>query len=302
MDGGGPEKQSDAMLQALARRMGKTGGARLADCFLSIVARVHDLVAELQPSNDELRAVIDFLTEVGHTADARRQEWVLLADVIGVSTRVEDLNCPRPNGATPNTLPGPFYRADVPDLPQGANLSRDGVGEVMHVAVRLTNLAGHPVAQALVEVWHANAMGRYENQDPDLQPEFNLRGRLRSDGDGCVRFTTIKPRGYSLPEDGPVGRLLGVLGLRLERPAHLHFRITAPGFQTLTTHVFDRHDPAIDRDALFGVRPELLADFAAMPTGQDNVRHTLDLTFVLAPACEGDTAHTLHSHTLRKDL
>ncbi len=298
MDGGAAEKHVHTVLEDLALRVGPQDRSRLAKAFLAIVGHVHDLVAELHPSNDELRAVIDFLTEVGHTADTRRQEWVLLSDVIGVSTRVEEINSPRPEGATPNTLPGPFYRADMPDLPDGANLSRDGIGEPLQVHLRLADLAGHPVPQAQVEVWQANAFGRYENQDPDLQPEFNLRGRLSSDSNGSVRFQTVKPRGYALPEDGPVGRLLRALDLRLERPAHLHFRVTAPGFQTLTTHIFDRNDPAIDRDALFGVRPELLADFRALPADAGQARHALDLCLVLVPSAAVDgaqTAKSLHS-------
>lgn len=302
MDGGSPEKHAHTVLKDLALRVGPEAQSRLATAFLAIVGRVHDLVADLQPSTDELKVVIDFLTEVGHTADARRQEWVLLADVIGVSTRVEDINCPRPDGATPNTLPGPFYRMDVPDLPLGANLSRDGIGEPLHVHLRLTGLDGGPIPQAEVEVWHANAFGRYENQDPDLQPEFNLRGRFTADLEGRAHFLTIKPRGYALPEDGPVGRLLMALGLRLERPAHLHFRVTAPGFQTLTTHIFDRHDPAIDRDALFGVRPELLADFRALPTEAGGARHELDLCFVLVPTGADEAASSAHSRLSRKEL
>lgn len=302
MDGGSPEKHAPTVLEDLILRIGPQGQSRLASAFLAIVGRVHDLVADLQPSTDELKVVIDFLTEVGHTADARRQEWVLLADVIGVSTRVEDINCPRPEGATPNTLPGPFYRPDVPDLPQGANLSRDGIGDPLLVRLRVKDLDGRPIPQAQVEVWHANALGRYENQDPDLQPEFNLRGRFRSDADGWVQFHTIKPRGYALPEDGPVGRLLMALGLRLERPAHLHFRVAAAGFQTLTTHIFDRHDPAIDRDALFGVRPELLADFRALPTASGGQRYELNLCFVLVSAKPDSLAGSTLSHLPGKEF
>ncbi len=270
-------------LHALASRMGQTGGKRLPAAFLATVTRLHDLIADLRPTPDELRAVIDFLTDVGHSADARRQEWVLLADVIGVSTLVEDLTLCRPDGATPNTLAGPFYRADVPEIANGANLSRDGIGTRLDLSGRITALDGAAVAGALVEVWHANALGRYENQDPDLQPEFNLRGRLRTDSAGRFTLTTIKPGGYALPEDGPVGRLMNGVGLRLERPAHIHFRVTAAGFDPLTTHVFDRADPAITRDALFGVKPGLLADFGGTADADGTFRHKLDVTFVLAP-------------------
>lgn len=293
MDGGSADPARLDVMQDLTLRLAQAGDARLPHAFLAIVSRVHDLVADLRPSPDELKAVIDFLTDVGHSADARRQEWVLLADVIGVSTRVEDLDCPCPEGATPNTLPGPFYREDVPDLPPGSNLSRDGIGESLSVSLRLTDLQGRPVPDAMVEVWQANALGRYENQDPDLQPEFNLRGRLRGDAEGQLHFVTIKPHGYALPEDGPVGRLLNALGLRLERPAHLHFRVTAPGFRTLTTHIFDRADPAIGHDALFGVRPDLLADFRPQGTG----RHALDFTLVLVR----DTAPPAAAPSKRKE-
>ncbi|NBZ87306.1 dioxygenase [Stagnihabitans tardus] len=272
-------EMSPDMVRDLGQRLAPGADARLAPAFLAIVAGIHDLLGALRPTPDELTALIAFLTEVGHTADARRQEWVLLADVLGVSARVEELNRPCPQGATPHTLPGPFYRADAPEVAQGGTLSRDGLGEPLHVHLRLQDLEGHPLPEALVEVWHANALGRYENQDPDLQPEFNLRGKLRADAAGEVRFHTIKPRGYALPGDGPVGQLLRKLGLPLERPAHLHFRVSAPGLQTLTTHIFDQADPAITRDALFGVRPELLAAFRAVPGG-----HALDTTLVLTKA------------------
>lgn len=280
MDGSTPEKRQTDVLEELSLRLAAAETERLGLSLLAIVRRIHDLVVELKPSPVEMRHVVEFLTEVGHASDERRQEWVLLADVIGVSTRVEELYAACPEGATPMTLAGPFYRDDVPELPAGANLSRDGVGEAMQVSLRVSDLQGAPVAEALVDVWQANAHGRYENQDPDLQPEFNLRGRMRADARGRLTFRTIKPRGYFLPEDGPVGRLLNRLGLRLERPAHLHFKVAAPGFRTLVTHVFDRDDPAIGRDALFGVRPELLAEFRPLPPG-GTAKHALDLTLVL---------------------
>ena len=280
MDGSTPEKRQTDVLDELSLRLAAAETQRLGLSLLAIVRRIHDLVVELKPSPAEMRHVVEFLTEVGHASDERRQEWVLLADVIGVSTRVEELHAVCPEGATPMTLAGPFYRDDVPELPAGASLSRDGVGEAMEVSLRVTDLDGNPVPAAMVDVWQANANGRYENQDPDLQPEFNLRGRMRTDAQGCLTFRSIKPRGYFLPEDGPVGRLLNRLGLRLERPAHVHFKVTAPGFRTLVTHVFDRDDPAIDRDALFGVRPDLLAEFRTLPPGGP-ARHALDLTLVL---------------------
>lgn len=299
MDCALPDQPFHLVLRDLGVRLASNDDARLSESFLSIVTGIHDLVAHLKPSGKELQAMIDFLTEVGHSANARRQEWVLLADVIGVSTHVEDLNAARPEGFTPNTLLGPFYRDDVSEVALGANLSRDGIGEGLLVQLQLTDAAGHPVADAVVDVWQANSLGRYENQDPDLQPEFNLRGRLRSDVQGRVHFQSVKPRGYALPNDGPVGQLLSKLGLRLERPAHLHFRVSAPGFQVLTTHVFDRLDPAIGHDALFGVKPQLLADFRPVAPDGNGVKHALDVKFVLARDGHADKA--ISTHATRKE-
>ena len=294
MDGAGAQ-QTSALIEALASRVTRDRDGRLVCAVLASVAQVHDLLHELRPTPEEWRDLIGFLTEVGHATDARRQEWVLLADVIGASTLLEDLHCTRPGGATPNTLSGPFYRADAPELKNGADISRDGLGERLEVSGQIRDLAGDPVPGAMVDVWQANSFGVYENQQPDLQPEFNLRGRFVADASGAFRFLTVRPCGYCLPEDGPVGRLMARIGVKLERPAHLHFRVSAPGHDTLTTHVYDRSDPAIGRDALFGVKPELLGDFRPVP-GADSAAFSLSVTFVLAPI-DGAVAPTRVPHT-----
>ncbi len=275
-----PDVVAEHPLAAMARRIA-AGPSQAA--FLVLLDHLYRVVEAVKPSPDDLRHMLDFLTELGQHSDTRRQEWVLLADILGVSTLVEDLSAARPAGATPNTLAGPFYRDDAPEMPDGADLSRDGKGQALAVTGRVTGMDGRAVAGARVEVWQANAEGRYENQEPDLQPEFNLRGRFRTDAEGRFAFRSVKPRGYRLPDDGPVGRLARQLGLTLERPAHLHFRVTAPGCQPLTTHVFDRDDPAIGRDALFGVKPELLGCFRREGSAEAPL-WTLDVAFVLAPS------------------
>lgn len=283
------ETAAQRIAAAFAGRLSSAPDERLAEALRTGVGGLLRLIADLRLTGEELRAVIRFLTETGHHVDARRQEWVLLADLLGVSTLVEELNHPRPPGATPNTVAGPFYRPGAPEMPAGGNICRDGRGEPMAVAGFVGDLDGHPVAAAMVEVWHANAGGRYENQDPDRQPDFNLRGRFRTDARGRFRFHSIRPGGYRLPSDGPAGRLMAALGQSPERPAHIHFRVTAPGYATLTTHIFDRADPAIGRDAIFGVKPELLAEFRALPPQAGQPRHALDLNFVLCPEGAGAT-------------
>lgn len=275
-----PMALAETVAESFAARLAGTAPSRLTGTVGALVAQLHRLALDLRLTPAELRAALAFLTEVGHHADARRQEWVLLADTLGLSTLAEDLATPRPAGATPNTVAGPFYRADAPDLPLGATLSRDGKGEGLAVTGRITGLDGSALPGATVEVWHANSDGKYENQEPDRQPEHNLRGRFRADAQGRFQFGTIMPKGYALPGDGPVGRLMTALGLTLDRPAHLHFRVSARGHERLTTHIYDRADAAIGRDAIFGVKPELLADFR--PEGAAGGR-ALTLTLVLCP-------------------
>jgi hydroxyquinol 1,2-dioxygenase len=229
----------------------------------SVVCHLHDLIKEFRPTQDQWRMVIDFLTEVGHAADERRQEWVLLSDLTGASALVEEINSRRPAGATPNTIRGPFFRADAPERQTGSLISLDGLGEPLIVEGRVVDLDGEPVPGAEVITWQANAQGFYENQQPDLQPEFNLRGLFRTDAGGRFGYVSVRPAGYGVPQDGPVGRLLADAGYPLHRPAHLHFMIRASGFETITTHIYDASDPRLAQDALFGVRPELVRPFEA---------------------------------------
>ena len=270
-----------------ARSTGESSSA-LARSLPTLVTHLHAAVREVRPSRDELDAVLAFLTEVGQASHARRQEWVLLADLLGVSALVAELDAPRPRGATPDAPRGPFHRDDVPLREAGAQLCLDGRGEPLEVRLRVVDLDGAPVAGAELETWQPNADGAFENQCPDAQPEFNLRGRFVTDADGRTRYRSVRPGGYRVPADGPVGRLLGELGHSLDRPAHLHFRVRAAGFRTLVTQVYDRDDPNLERDALHAVRPALLGAFVRVPDGTgapgDPARWSLDFTFVLARA------------------
>ncbi|HEY6918969.1 MAG TPA: dioxygenase [Tabrizicola sp.] len=247
-------------------RLAAAAPGRLGDAVRLILDHAFDVVAKLQPSPEELDALVQFLTDVGYATDARRQEWVLLADVFGLTDAVMSRDKGEGRG-TPATLPGPFYRPDAPALPLGANLCRGGDGVPLVVSGSVTGPEGEPLAGAEVEVWHANAEGRYENQDPDNQPEHNLRGRFICDAEGRFHFRSIRPAGYALPDDGPVGQLARRIGLSLDRPAHIHFAVTAPGYRRLVTSIFDGSDPAIGRDALFAVKPGLIGDFRAEKSG-----------------------------------
>lgn len=262
----------------LRSRLQQPAPDRLGVAVGMILDHAFTVLDELKPSEAEFEQLLQFLTDVGYATDARRQEWVLLADVLGLSGHVAGCTARLDPAATPSTLAGPFYRPDAPRLPHGANLCRDGMGTPLAVTVRITSTTGQPICGAEVDVWHANGQGRYENQDPDSQPEHNLRGRFVTETDGCLAFRTVRPAGYALPDDGPVGRLARRLGLSLDRPAHLHFAVTAPGHRPLVTAIFDGSDPAIDRDPLLAVKPALIGTFRPEGAG-----HSLDVTLVLVP-------------------
>ncbi|MEW9807933.1 dioxygenase [Mesorhizobium sp. ZMM04-5] len=266
--------------EIVAERLARSDGS-LPRFLAALVEALHRVVKETRPTPSDWRKAIAFLTEVGHASDDRRQEWVLLSDLLGITALVEEINSRRPKGATPNTVRGPFYRADAPRLPLGADICLDGRGEPLQVAARVSDLDGNPVAGATVETWQANSEGLYENQQPDLQPEFNLRGRFTTDAGGQFHYRTIRPKGYAVPCDGPVGQMLGAIGYPLRRPAHLHFIVRADGFETISTHVYDAVDPDLAEDALFGVKPELVGEFRR--TGKQK-NWSLDFTFVMVRA------------------
>ncbi|MEM8852090.1 MAG: intradiol ring-cleavage dioxygenase [Pseudomonadota bacterium] len=234
---------------------------RLKAVMAVIVKKLHEAVKEIEPTQDEWMEAITFLTRTGHTCDDWRQEFILLSDILGVSMLVDAINARRPTGASENTVLGPFHIEGAPEYPMGADICQDHKGEPMRVSGVVRDVDGTPLEGVKIDVWQANDEGFYDVQQKGIQPDFNLRGVFRTGADGRYHFRGVKPRFYPIPNDGPVGQLLEKLGRQPYRPAHLHYIISKPGYQTLTTHIFDPHDRYIDSDAVFGVKESLLAEF-----------------------------------------
>jgi catechol 1,2-dioxygenase len=234
---------------------------RLKQVMEVITRHLHAAVKEIEPSTEEWLQAILFLTEVGHKSDDWRQEFILLSDTLGVSMLVDAINNRKPSGASPSTVLGPFHVPGAPELPMGTNICLDGKGEPMRLSGRILDTEGRPIAGAKLDVWQANDEGFYDVQQKGIQPDFNLRGVFRTGADGAYSFRAVKPKFYPIPADGPVGRMLDLLGRHPFRPAHFHYIIEAPGHDRLVTHIFDPADPYIDSDAVFGVKKELLAEF-----------------------------------------
>ena len=271
-------------------RMERCEDARLKEVMSVIVRHLHAAVKEIEPTQEEWMAAIQFLTETGHKCGDWRQEFILLSDTLGVSMLVDAINTRRPTGASENTVLGPFHIEGAPKLPMGANICLDGKGEPMLVHGRILDVDGSPLAGASIDVWQANDEGFYDVQQKGIQPDFNLRGTFTTDADGRYWFKAVKPRFYPIPDDGPVGQLLNKLGRHPYRPAHLHYIITKDGFDPVTTHIFDPDDPYIHSDAVFGVKKSLMARFEPVDDPARQAEHgfegryfDVEHDFVLTP-------------------
>ena len=257
----------DHSVTAVNARMSDDTDARLATVMESLVRHLHAFVKDVELTQDEWDVAIEFLTRTGQLCDANRQEFILLSDVLGVSMLVDAINNRRPTGATENTVLGPFHVEGVPEYPMGANISRDGGRETCLYEGRVIDLHGAPVAGARIDVWCDNEDGFYDVQQPDMQPSHNNRGIFITGPDGRYWFRGIKPVSYPIPEDGPVGQLLSRLGRHPCRPAHMHFIVSAEGFDTVTTHTFVEGDPYLRSDAVFGVKASLITRFEPVEDG-----------------------------------
>jgi hydroxyquinol 1,2-dioxygenase len=271
------------------RQIGPMVPARLAEIVSALTRHLHDFAREVQLGEDELMAGIRFLTEVGQQCDDRRQEFILLSDVLGLSMLVTAQNNRKPAGCTEATVFGPFHVEDSPPHALGDDIANGAQGDPCFVSGVVRGIDGTPVSGAKLEVWQADAEGYYDVQYAGLD-EARARATLATGPDGAYRFRSIVANSYPIPHDGPVGKLLAGLGRHPWRPAHLHFMITADGYETLITHVFRQGDAYLDSDAVFGVRESLIADWLCHPPGQapDGSLllvpfYTLAFDFVLKP-------------------
>ncbi|MDB5954211.1 intradiol ring-cleavage dioxygenase [Ramlibacter sp.] len=268
----------DNITQAVIARMADTPDARLKEIMTSLVQHLHAFAREVKLTEAEWFQGIEFLTRVGHTTDDQRQEFILLSDTLGLSMLTVAMNQDKPQGCTEATVFGPFYVEGAPTFDLGDDLANGAPGVPCQVRGSVRGLAGEPVPGAEIHVWQADAEGKYDVQRADAGHQ--ARGMLHADGKGHYHFRSILAEAYPIPDDGPVGDMLRATKRHPWRPAHLHFMIKAPGYETLITHVFRNGDAYLDSDAVFGVRQSLVADWVKQPDGN----YLVEYDFVLNPA------------------
>ena len=286
--------ENEAMVtEAVLEAFGRTADGRMREILLALVRHLHGFVREVRLSEPEFQAATRIIAALGQKTTPAHNEVVLMAGSLGVSALVCLLN--NGNGGQTETqanLLGPFWRDDQPLMPSGASLVRSATpGPALVARVEVVDGGGRPVEGAEVDVWHSSPEGLYENQDPH-QAEMNLRGRFVTDAEGRFDFTSVKPAGYPIPIDGPVGDLVRATGRHHYRPAHLHFMIVKPGFKTLISQVYVPDDEHIDSDVQFGVTRALLGDYVRHDEAEPSLGfaapwYSLDQRFTLEPGEAG---------------
>lgn len=271
----------DGLTAEVIARLDATPDPRLREITQAAVRHLHAFAREVNLTDEEWFAGIRFLTATGQMCDEVRQEFILLSDTLGLSSMVDLINHAQSDiHATEPTILGPFYVPESPMREFGDSMVEyeDG-GEPTVLRGRVLDDQDQPIAGALVDVWQNAATGFYAVQQPDVQPATNLRGRYLTDAQGRFEIRTVRPVPYPIPNDGPVGQLLRQTGRHEWRAAHVHAKVSAPGYVPLTTHIFDRASKYLDEDTVFGVKDSLIEDFVPGPDGVLVCEHDI----VLAP-------------------
>jgi protocatechuate 3,4-dioxygenase beta subunit len=264
-------------------------GSRFEQLLHGLIEHLHDFTREQNLTQEEWIGVLNFLFDCGRISTPERHEFILLSDVLGFSALVDMINSR--GGATEGSNLGPFYLDDAPEQALGADLAggREGVSVLVHGKV--TDSLHNPLPGAIVDTWQADGAGTYPIQEQDQgQDKYDLRGKFSTDENGRYYYTTVLPKPYTVPYDGPVGALLRAGNRHAWRAAHLHYIVRAPGMRAITTEVFFENGEYLDADAVFGVRKSLVAKIQPVKKA-DELGYTLEKTpdamfafdFVLAP-------------------
>ena len=272
------QSAADAVVESFAA----TADPRLRELLSSLVRHLHAFVRDTEPTIAEWERAIDFLTATGQKCDRERQEFILLSDVLGISMLVETINNRTAGTTTESTVLGPFHMVASPRRALGDSIDLVGTGPQCVLEGRVVSADGTPLPGAELDVWQANDQGFYDVQQPDVQPPGNGRGLFTTDQDGAYWFRTVVPTYYPIPTDGPVGTLLAATERHPYRPAHVHFKVTAPGHRPLTTHIFVADSPYLESDAVFAVKDSLITEFTPVDDPDLAARYGLTGPFRLA--------------------
>jgi len=280
----------DNLTEVFLGYLGDDVNPRLREVMGSLVTHLHAFAKDVNLTHDEWEQGISFLERTGEISDANRHEFVLLSDVLGLSSLVDMINS-RSEGTSSSVL-GPFHISGAPALDIGGDMKGDLPGPVLVAEGVVKHVQGNPIEGATVDIWQTAPNGLYSSQDPE-QDTYSFHGLQTTGADGRYAFTSVKPVEYTVPTDGPVGDILNACGRHPWRPSHLHFIVKADGYRSLVTEVFPDDDPYLDQDTVFGVREDLVMHYEPMAAGtfpegfalsgqvdEEYIRIQFDLTLV----------------------
>jgi catechol 1,2-dioxygenase len=235
---------------------------RLRELVAILIRHTHSCLEEMTLTDEEWEFAWDFMARMAAITGPERNEFLLLADVIGASQLIETLNHEKPGQPVGFALVGPFFRAGAPFRKKGESTASDSTpGSRVRITGKVFDFETEaPIKDAVLGTWQAANNGLYENQDEN-QPDYNLRGQYQSDANGEFELVALMPTAYPVPTDGPVGELLRAAHRPPDRPAHIHFIVSAPGFETLVTQVFVDGDQQIEEDAVFTASTNMIGNF-----------------------------------------
>lgn len=254
----------DNLTEVFESYMAADTDPRLREVLTSLTRHLHAFAKEVNLTHAEWDQGIHFLERMTEFTTKDRHEFVLLSDVLGLSSLVDMINTVP--GGTSSSVLGPFHIAGSPTIPFGYDMKRHYPGPVLLATGVVRDIQGNPVEGAELDIWQTAPNGLYSSQDQE-QDTYSFHGIQYTDADGRYGFTTVKPVSYEVPTDGPVGGILDATGRHAWRPSHLHFIIKAPGYRTLVSEVFAADDPYLDGDAVFGVRSDLIMTYSEEPAG-----------------------------------
>jgi len=282
-------ENQNQVTQAVLAELERIENPRTREIISAAVRHLHDFAREVKLTEDEFRQACAFIAELGKRTNETHNEVVLLAGSLGFSNLVCLLNNGRGQTETTANLLGPFWRMQSPPMKSGESIVRFAtLGPALFVTAWVRDTNGNPVVDAEVDVWQSSPEGFYENQDP-VQADMNLRGKFKTDDKGGFRFRSVKPAGYPIPVNGPVGDLIRLQGRHNMRPAHVHFLIYKPGFKTHISQVYVNDDPNLETDVQFGVTRALVGNYvrhdseSAPDTDVVGPWYSLDFTFTIEP-------------------
>jgi len=259
---------TDVVIASLGRHAPITDRQR--EIMEALIRHLHGFCKDVNLTHSEFLVACDYLGRAGAMCSHKRQEFILLGDILGVEVLVDMLSNPIAGNETTSTVLGPFFRENAPVMPKGASTVQKHFDdeETVYVEGYIRDIEGNPIAGAIIDVWEDAPNGLYENHDPE-QPDYNLRGRFESDENGHYAFRAIRPVPYPIPGDETAGELIRYMGHHCMRPGHIHMMVARDGFRPLISQIYDSTSAHLDDDSVFAVKEQLIGQFQKAPEGAD---------------------------------